>query len=67
MFENLCVFVLEATYNINTGKVSIDYKNIRDMKGEEDGVKYFKDLYEDTVKGSFKIELRWKHTEIQLV
>ncbi len=58
MYENICAFVLEASYNINTGKVSIDYTNVRVVKGEEDGVKYFKDLYEDTVKGSFKIEFR---------
>ena len=58
MPRNFCVFVLEASYEITTGKLSIDYTNYRDMKGEEEDVKYFKDLYEEKIKGSFKIEVR---------
>ena len=51
MPRNFCVFVLEASYEISTGKLSIDYTNYRDMKGEEEDVKYFKDLYEEKIKG----------------
>ena len=58
MSRNFCVFVLEANYDISTDKVSIDYTNYRDMQGEEEDVKYFKDLYEDKIKGSFKINVR---------
>jgi len=57
MSRNFCVFVLEANYDISSDKVSIYYTNYRDMKGEEEDVKYFKDLYEDKIKGSFKINI----------
>lgn len=56
MPRNFCVFVLEASYRITTGKVSVDYTNYREIEGEEVDVKYFKDLYEEKIKGSFKIE-----------
>jgi hypothetical protein len=34
------------------------------MQGDEEDVKYFKDLYEEKIKGSFKINVRWKHNII---
>ena len=58
MARNFCVFVLEASYDISTGKICIDYTNYRDISGESEDVKYFQDLYEEKIKGSFKIEIR---------
>jgi hypothetical protein len=58
MPRNFCVFVLEASYDISTGKICIDYTNYRDINGEAEDVKYFKDLYEEKIKGSFKIDVR---------
>ena len=49
--------MLETTYNIFSGEVSINYTNFRDIKGEEEDVKFFYDLYEEKIKGSFKINI----------
>ena len=58
MSRNFCVFVLETNYYISSGKVSVDYTNYRNIAGEENDVKYFQDLNNDKIKGSFKIEVQ---------
>ena len=55
MEHNFCVIVLEANYSCETGDVTVNYTNYRDIEGEEAEVTFFKNLFEEKVKGSFKV------------
>lgn len=55
MERNYCVIVLEANYSCQTDEVTVSYTNYRDIDGEEAEVAFFKNLFEEKVKGSFKV------------
>ena len=55
MESNVCVMVLELSYSVETGKVKTEYTNYRDLAGDEEDVSFFKNLFEEKLKGSFKV------------